>query len=161
VRHHLAQLNVARFKAPMDDPVMAAFVAELDPVNAIADGTPGFVWRLQTEEGNATGIHAFDDDLMLVNMSVWESVEVLADFVYRSGHIDVMRRRREWATRMAEAHMCLWWIPAGTIPTLGEAIDRLDQLREHGPTPRAFTFKKRFSSGEAALASPEDWLCPA
>ena len=159
--HHLAQLNVARFKASMDDPVMAGFVEALDPVNEIADAAPGFVWRLQTEEGNATSIHIFEDDLMLVNMSVWESVEALADFVYRSGHIDIMRRRREWATRMVEAHMCLWWIPSGTTPTLEEAVDRLDHLRDEGPTPRAFTFKKRFSPGEAELASPEDWLCPA
>jgi hypothetical protein len=159
--HHLAQLNVARFKAPMEDPAMAGFVEQLDPVNEIADAAPGFVWRLQTEEGNATSIHIFADDLMLVNMSVWESVEALADFVYRSGHIDIMRRRREWATRMVEAHMCLWWVPAGSIPTLDEAVERLDHLREEGPTPRAFTFKKRFSPGEAELASPSDWLCPA
>jgi hypothetical protein len=161
VEFHLAQLNVARFKFPMDDPRMAGFADALDPINAIADGTPGFVWRLQTEEGNATSIHAFEDDLMLVNMSVWESVEALADFVYRSGHIDVMRRRREWATRMVEAHMCLWWLSAGEIPTVEEAIERLDHLREHGPTPQAFTFKRRFSPGEAELASPDDWLCPA
>jgi hypothetical protein len=163
VQHHLAQLNVARFKAPIDDPVMAGFVEALDPINAIADAAPGFVWRLQTEEGNATSIHAFEDDLMLVNMSVWESVEALADFVYRSGHLEVMRRRRQWATRMVEAHMCLWWLPAGTLPTVEEAIDRLDHLREHGPTPRAFSFKKSFSPGEAAVASPgeEVWFCPA
>jgi hypothetical protein len=98
-----------------------------------------------------------------VNMSVWESVEALADFVYASGHLDVMRRRREWATRMAEAHMCLWWVPAGTLPTIEEAIARLDHLREHGPTPHAFSFKKRFSPSEAAVASPgeEVWFCPA
>ena len=161
--HHLAQLNVARFKLPLDDPRMSGFVEALDPINAVADGAPGFVWRLQTEEGNATSIHAFEDDLMLVNMSVWESVEALADFVYRSGHLDVMRRRRQWATRMVEAHMCLWWLPARAIPTVEEAIVRLDHLREHGPTPRAFTFKKRFSPDEAVVASPEDerWFCPA
>jgi hypothetical protein len=162
--HHLAQLNVARFKLPLDDPAMAGFVAALDPINAIADRAPGFVWRLQTEEGNATSIHVFEDDLMLVNMSVWESVELLADFVYASGHLDVMRRRRQWATRMVEAHLCLWWIPAGTLPTLDEALDRLDHLREHGPTPHAFTFKQRYSSGEATVASPEEderWFCPA
>lgn len=160
---HLAQLNVARFKAPPGDPVLADFMAALDPINAIADEAPGFVWRLQTEEGNATSIHAFDDPVMLVNMSVWESVEVLADFVYGSQHLDVMRRRREWTTRLVEQHMCLWWIPAGSLPTVEEAKERLDGLRENGPTPYAFTFKTRFSPDEATVASPEDerWFCPA
>ena len=158
---HIAQLNIARFKAPMDDPAMAGFVEQLDPVNALADAAPGFVWRLQTEEGNATSIHAFEDDLMLVNMSVWESVEALAGFVYRSMHVAVMRRRREWAERMRDAYVVLWWIPAGHTPTVEEAKSRLEHLREHGPTPSAFTFKRRFSPDEAALASPEDWLCPA
>jgi hypothetical protein len=163
VGFHLAQLNVARFRLPMDDPAMAGFVEQLDPINALADAAPGFVWRLQTEEGNATAIHAYEDDLMLVNMSVWESVEALAEFVYRSGHVGVMRRRREWAERMAEAYMCLWWVPAGETPTVEEAQGRLEHLREHGPTPRSFTFKKRFPPGEATVASPEDErdLCPA
>jgi hypothetical protein len=163
VEHHLAQLNVARFKMPLDQPAMAGFVAALDPLNAIADATEGFVWRLQTEEGNATAIHAFDDDLMLVNMSVWESVEALADYVYGREHVAVMRRRREWAVRMAEAYLCLWWIPAGSIPTVEEAKERLEHLRESGPTPYSFTFKRRFSPGEATEASPEDerWFCPA
>jgi hypothetical protein len=156
VHYHLAQLNIARFKLPMEDPAMAGFVEQLDPINALADEAPGFVWRLQTEEGNATSIHAFEDDLMLVNMSVWESVEALADFVYRSGHIEVMRRRREWATRMPEAYMVLWWVPAGELPSVEEAKGRLAQLRERGPTPQAFTFKERFSPDEAAVASPED-----
>src|SRR4051812_50038410 len=105
----------------MDDPSLADFVEQLDPINALADGWPGFVWRLQTEEGNATSIRAFEDDLLLVNMSVWESAEALADFVYRSGHIEIMRRRREWATRMLEPYMVLWGLPAGRVPTVGEA----------------------------------------
>jgi hypothetical protein len=160
---HLAQLNVARFRAPLDDPAMAGFVAALEPINALADGWPGFVWRLQTEEGDATSIRAFDDDLMLVNMSVWESVDALAGFVYRSGHLDVMRRRREWATRMVEAHLCLWWVPVGATPTVEEALERLEHLREHGPAPSAFTFKRRFSPAEAPVAERRDepWFCPA
>jgi hypothetical protein len=163
VTFDLAQLNVARFKAPLDDPLMAGFVAALDPINALADGWPGFVWRLQTEDGNATAIRAFDDDLMLVNMSVWRSVEALADYVYRSGHLDVMRRRREWATRMAEAHLVLWWVPAGATPTVEQAKERLGHLREHGPTPYAFTFKRRFAASQAPAGSEHDerWFCPA
>jgi Domain of unknown function (DUF3291) len=161
--HHVAQLNIARFKLPLDDPAMAGFVEALDPLNAIADGAPGFVWRLQTEEGNATSIHAFEDDLMLINMSVWESVDALAAYVYGPDHVAVMRRRREWAERMVDAYLVLWWVPAGWIPTIEEAKERLEQLREHGPTPQAFTFKKRFTPDEAAVASPEDerWFCPA
>jgi hypothetical protein len=161
--HHLAQLNIARFKLPLDDPAMAGFVEALDPLNAIADAAPGFVWRLQTEEGNATSIHAFVDDLTLVNMSVWESIEALAGYVYGRDHVAVMRRRREWAERMGEAYLVLWWIPAGSIPTIEEAKERLEHLRANGPTPRAFTFKRRYASGEAAVASPEDelWFCPA
>jgi Domain of unknown function (DUF3291) len=148
--HYVAQLNIARFRAQMDDPGMAGFVEQLDPINALADGSPGFVWRLQTEEGNATSIRAFDDDLMLVNMSVWESIDALAGFVYRSGHVEVMRRRREWAEQMKEAYMCLWWIPAGHIPAIEEAKERLEHLRRRGPTPAAFTFKRRFAPEEDA-----------
>jgi Domain of unknown function (DUF3291) len=140
---------------------MAGFLAALDPLNAIADVAPGFVWRLQTEEGNATSIHAFGDDLMLINMSVWESVDALAGYVYGPDHVAVMRRRREWAQRMEEAYLVLWWIPAGSIPTIEEAKERLERLRVHGPTAHAFTFKKRFSPDEAVVASPEDWLCRA
>ena len=127
----------------MDSPVMADFAAQLDPVNAIADGAPGFVWRLQDESGNATAIRTSNDDLM-VNMSVWESADALWDFVYASDHLAVMRRRREWFERM-DLFMCLWWVPAGQLPDVAEAEARLEHLREHGPTPQAFTFKQRFA----------------
>jgi Domain of unknown function (DUF3291) len=141
---HLAQVNVGIPRGPMDSATMAGFVARLDAVNALADGAPGFVWRLQDEGGNATAISVFDDPGLIVNMSVWESVEALWDFVYDGRHLEVMRRRREWFTRMAEAFMCLWWVPAGEIPTVGDAEDRLTRLRAEGPTPYAFTFKQRF-----------------
>jgi uncharacterized protein DUF3291 len=139
---HLAQINIARFKAPIDDPLLAGFVEMLDPINALADVAPGFVWRLQTDAGNATSIHAFDDDLILVNMSVWASIEELNAFVYRSGHFEVFRRRREWTEHMEQAYLALWWISAGTIPTVEEGKRRLDLLIERGPTPEAFTFKQ-------------------
>ena len=142
--HHLAQLNIGRTKAPLDSELLSGFVEALEHVNALADSSPGFVWRLQTEEGDATSIRAFEDELMIVNMSVWDSVEALWDFVYDSGHLEVMRRRREWFTRMREAFMCLWWIPAGELPTVADAEDRLERLRAEGPTPYAFTFKQRF-----------------
>lgn len=161
---HIAQLNVARLKGSLDDPRMAGFVAALDPTNAIADDAPGFVWRLQTEDGDATTIRAFDDDLMLVNMSVWRSIEELAAYVYASGHLDVMRRRREWVDRIAESHLVLWWIPEGSVPTVEEARERLEHLRRHGPTAHAFTFKARFSDPDEAQVRVEQddrWFCPA
>ncbi|MFE3582072.1 DUF3291 domain-containing protein [Streptomyces vinaceus] len=146
---HLAQLNVATLRYPLDDPRMAAFVELLDPVNAAADATPGFVWRL-VEEGaaDATELRPAGDDV-IVNMSVWETREALWDFAYRSGHLEVMRRRREWFERHVEAHLVLWWVPAGHLPTIDEALERLADLREHGPSPRAFTFTSSYTAAEA------------
>jgi len=152
--YQLAQVNVARMRGPIDSPVMAEFVAQLPAVNALADHSPGFVWRLQTEDGNATSLRSFEDDRMMINMSVWESIDVLSDFVYRSGHVDVMRRRREWFERM-EMHMALWWVPVGHIPSIDEALERIDHLREHGPTPYAFTFKARFLVDEKLVIYEE------
>jgi hypothetical protein len=154
---HLAQLNIALPREPLESPLLAEFVAALEPANAIADRSPGFGWRLQTEEGDATGIRAFGDDRLIVNMSVWESVEALRAFVYSGDHLAVMRRRREWFERMGEAFLALWWVPAGNVPTLGEAEERLDHLREHGPTPRAFTLRQHFAPlGERALEDERD-----
>jgi hypothetical protein len=137
-------------------------VALLDPINAVADEAPGFVWRLQTEDGNATAIRAFGDDRLIVNMSVWESIDHLADFVYRSAHVEVMRRRREWFERI-RLFMTLWWVPAGHLPKVAEAEERLEHLRAHGPTPFAFTFKSRFPSPDAdgGLVLDEELGCPA
>jgi hypothetical protein len=159
---HIAQLNIGRARGPIDGPVMAEFMALLDPVNAVADASPGFVWRLQTEEGNATALRPYEDDRMIVNMSVWESIDALAAFVYRSGHVDVMRRRREWFELM-KPYMVLWWVAAGAIPTVDEAKERLEHLRVNGPTPYAFTFKARFPSPDAdtALVVDDDLRCPA
>ncbi|MGW7328872.1 DUF3291 domain-containing protein [Streptomyces sp. NPDC054840] len=147
---HLAQLNVATLLHPFDDPCMAPFVEMLDPVNAAADAAPGFVWRL-VEEGadDATGLRPAGEDVV-VNLSVWETQEALWDFAYRSGHLEVMRRRREWFARHIEAHMVLWWVPAGHLPTVGEALERLADLRAHGPSPRAFTFASAYTADEAA-----------
>jgi heme-degrading monooxygenase HmoA len=142
--YHLAQVNIAIPKEPPGGPLLAEFMAALDSVNAVADASPGFVWRLQDEDGNATAIRAFDDDTM-VNMSVWESLEALRAFVYSSRtHLDVMRRRREWFEDHVEAFQALWWIPAGHIPTVAEAEERLLLLRASGPSPEAFTFRRHF-----------------
>ena len=166
----LAQVNIGRMREPLDSPLLAEFVAALDPVNAAADAAPGFVWRLQTEDGNATAVHAFEWDRagsagVLVNMSVWESVEALAAYVYSDTHRQVLRRRREWFERMAEAQTALWWIPRGHTPTTDEAEERVIHLREFGPTPYAFTLKEYFPPSETAgsgpARSPEEWTCPA
>jgi hypothetical protein len=161
--HHLAQLNVGRAKAPLDADTMADFMALLDPINELADSSPGFVWRLQDEEGTgATGIKVSEDEQFIVNMSVWESIDALWDFVYDSAHLDVMRRRREWFERHVEPFQVLWWVPAGHIPTPQEALARLDHLRAHGPTPEAFTFKIRFEEpGAPEPALDERDPCPA
>ena len=141
---NVAQLNVGRAVAPLDSSELAEFVAALDRINALAERSPGFVWRLQSDSGNATDIRVSDDPNFLVNMSVWSSLESLFDFVYRSAHTQVLVRRREWFERPTEAYQVLWWIPAGHIPTVQEALARLEELRRNGPTPRAFTFSRKF-----------------
>ncbi len=143
-QYHLAQYNLARLVAPLDDPLLADFVANLDPINGLGDRTPGFVWRHQTEDGNSTSVRVRGDPLILINFTVWEDIESLFEFTYRSGHAELYRRRREWFEAPSEAHLVLWWIPAGHIPTVDEGEERLDHLRAHGPTPHAFTFKQRF-----------------
>jgi hypothetical protein len=160
--YHVAQCNIGRVLAPLDSPQLAGFVGLLEPVNRMADQAPGFVWRLQTEAGDATAIRAFDDDMLLLNMSVWESIEKLAEFTYRTPHRDVMRRRREWFERLADAYLVLWWIPAGTLPTVADAKVRLDKLRRDGPSPEAFTFRSPFPAPDASGAGDlvgEDWFC--
>jgi Domain of unknown function (DUF3291) len=152
---HIAQLNVGRAVAPPGSPGLADFMAALDRINALAESSPGFVWRLQSDSGNATDILVSDDPQSLVNMSVWSSVESLFDYVYRSAHTDVMKRRREWFEKPTEAYQVLWWIPAGHVPGVAEALERLAHLRREGPTSHAFTFGRRYPPpGEAG--SPEN-----
>jgi hypothetical protein len=161
--HHIAQLNVARLLEPLDTPRLADFVAALDPINALADSSPGFVWRLQAEGGDATSIRVYDDEMIIVNMSVWESIEALAAFVYKGPHTQVMRRRREWFEHLKDAYTALWWLPAGELPSVADAQRRLEQLRQHGPSEVAFGFKRPFPppDGKAAPTVDGGWLCPA
>ncbi len=143
----LAQLNIAQMKGEnMDDPIMARFKEQLDDVNALAEASAGFVWRLKDETGNATDIQAFDDPKMIVNMSVWDNFSALEGFVFNGHHLEVMKNRRDWFNKMATMHAVLWWIPVGHIPTVEEAKARLDYLQEHGPTPHAFTFRQKFEA---------------
>jgi Domain of unknown function (DUF3291) len=152
---HLAQLNVAVMKEALDSPVMADFVANLDRINELAERSPGFVWRLQTDEGDATGLRPLGD-LTLVNMSVWRDLASLSDYVYRSAHVEIMRRRREWFERMTETFVVLWWLPRGHRPDIAEAIDRLELLKAEGPSAEAFTFRTAYSPPDAGAPSRRD-----
>src|SRR5260370_10577488 len=135
MRYHLAQINISRLVAPLDDPKIAEFVAQLEPINALADRAPGFVWRLQSESGNATDIAYSDDPFIIVNMSVWESIEALREFAYKSGHVQVFRDRAQWFEKAAKPMYCLWWVPAGHRPTLAQARDRLEHCTAAEGTP--------------------------
>lgn len=143
MKYHLAQYNIAKLIEPLDTPRLADFVANLDPLNKLADEWPGFVWRHQTAEGNSTAIRVRDDPAIIINFSVWESVEALFEYAYHSRHVEIFRRRREFFETMEAPFAVLWWVPAGHEPSVEEAEERLDYLREHGPTPYAFTFKSR------------------
>ena len=142
---HLAQINVGRIAAPLDSPELRDFVDNLDRINALAERSPGFVWRLTGDGNDATDIHAFDDPTMLMNMSVWTDLAALGAYVYRSDHIAIMRRRREFFQAPTQPIVALWWVPAGTIPTIAEGVARLEHLRLHGPTPFAFSFRQPFA----------------
>lgn len=167
----LAQVNVGRLVAPLDDPQLADFVAALDPVNAVADSAPGFVWRLQTDDGNATAVRAFEWDAagsagIIVNMSVWRDLEHLAAFVYSDIHRQVLRRRRQWFQRMQEAYTACWWVASGHRPSTDEAEDRILHLRAHGPTAHSFTLRDSYPPPDAAQSEQpirglDDWFCPA
>jgi hypothetical protein len=142
--YHLAQYNIAWLVAPLDDPRQADFQANLDPINQLAEATPGFVWRHQSADGNSTSVRVRNDPRILINFSVWESVESLFEYAFHSKHVEVFRRRREWFDHDEEPYAVLWWIPEGHIPSVAEAEERLALLKQHGPTDHAFTFKQRF-----------------
>jgi hypothetical protein len=142
--HELAQLNVAQPLGPLDAPVMAEFMASLEKVNALAEASPGFVWRLKGEGNDATDLRPMGDNV-IVNMSVWRDVAALSDYVHKSGHVDYLKRRREWFSRVAEAYVVLWWVPRGHRPTVEEGVARLMHLRSNGSTVHAFTFRDAHS----------------
>ena len=152
--YQLAQVNIGRALAAPDDPLMQGFMSRLEEINQLAEATPGFVWRLQTDAGDATALRPYEDERILINMSVWESPDHLAAFAYRNmDHRGVMRRRREWFEEM-KVYMALWWIPAGHTPTIAEAMEKLALLEKLGPTPDAFTFKKPFPPPSGASVAP-------
>ncbi len=146
---HLAQINVARLLHPLDAPQTAAFVEGLEPINALAESAPGFVWRLKDETGNATNFNPMDGDAMIiVNMSVWEDLESLKSFAFKTAHAEYVRRRFEWFEKMKEAYQALWWVKVGHVPPVSEAAARLKFLRQHGETAKAFTFRKVFEPNQ-------------
>lgn len=155
---HLAQLNIGRSRYPIDDPRMGGFVNRLAEINALAEASPGYVWRLQSDIGNATDIRVTDDPMVIANLTVWESAEQLYEFSYHTAHLEVFRLRRGWFEQWPGPHLVLWWIPAGSIPTLTEALARLERLAADGPTPGAFTLKVRFPAptemAEAVSSAP-------
>jgi hypothetical protein len=142
--YHLAQINIARMLAPIDDPIMIDFVAQLPPINALAEQSPGFVWRLQSASGDATSIKVYDDDMIIINLTVWEDVDTLREFVYKGNHFGVLRDRKRWFEIFKGSYYALWWIPAGHLPDTEEGKERLEYLREHAESPFAFSFKNIF-----------------
>lgn len=163
--YHLAQINIGRALVPTDHPQFADFMAALAPINALADAHPGFVWRFQTDDGNATAVRPYDDDRMMINFSVWKDIESLREFTYSGAHVAIMRRRREWFEKMADLFMALWWVPAGHRPSVQEAVAKLEHLRQSGPSPEVFTFREFYPAPDAnvqatvptSIADP----CPA
>lgn len=144
MRYQLAQINIARAVADLESEQMAGFVARLDEINALADHSPGFVWRLQSDAGDATTFRIFNDPSILVNISVWQDMASLRDFVYKSVHVELIRDREAWFSKMIEAHQALWWVPAGHTPTPEEGEQKLEYLRQHGPSDKVFTFARAF-----------------
>jgi hypothetical protein len=143
---HLAQVNIGTALHPLDAPEMADFTQNLDKINGLGKGAPGFVWLLEGSSGyGATDVRWPNDPEMLVNMSVWESVDALREFAFKSEHVEIMRRRREFFVVLKEAFAALWWVPAGTLPTVAEAYERVEHLKKHGPTAYAFTFQRPFA----------------
>jgi hypothetical protein len=142
--YQLAQINIGRALAEMNDPLMHGFVSRLAEINKLAEESPGFVWRLQTPEGDATALRCFPDPLMIVNLSVWESLEALKDYTYKTLHATLLKDRKAWFEQLEQPHLVMWWVPAGHIPTIEEAKEKLELLSKHGPTAEAFTFSKAF-----------------
>jgi hypothetical protein len=161
--YQLAQLNVASMKAPLDSPAMAEFAGNLERINRLAEESPGYVWRLESDSGDATAFRPLGENV-LVNLSVWADLEALSRYVYKSSHVEIIRRRREWFDRMSAASLVLWWVPTGHRPTLEEALDRLELLRTQGPSPAAFTFGHAYGPPDSASQDDAFGLgdaCPA
>jgi Domain of unknown function (DUF3291) len=154
--YHIAEINVARMKGvDINDPIMKEFVENLDKVNGIAESSEGFVWRLKDENNNATSLNPYNDEQVIINLSVWESIETLENFMYKTFHSEFLKRRKEWFQTYGKAHTAMWWIPVGKLPTLLEAIDKLDYLQKNGPTEQVFDLRNKFTA--PAITKSEDY----
>ncbi len=142
--YQLAQVNIARMKADLDDPVMSGFVQRLDEINALADSSAGFVWRFQADTGNATYLRPFEDQRILLNLSVWATLEDLKHYVYGSKHLELLRSKTAWFTKLSEAHLALWWIQKGHLPSVGEALEKLRLIQQTGTSPDAFSLVQSY-----------------
>ncbi|WP_136480967.1 DUF3291 domain-containing protein [Cognatitamlana onchidii] len=151
--YHLAQVNIAKRKASLDDPIMVDFVNNVNKINGIADQSDGFIWRMKDEDKDL-GIEIFHDDSIIINISVWKDLGSLFNYTYKSGHIDVFKRKKEWFINTKKAHMAFWYVPAGYRPNFQDAKNRLDYLDEHGESPYAFSFKSKFSPEDALTYNP-------
>jgi Domain of unknown function (DUF3291) len=162
---HLAQVNIGRARGALTDAVMQGFMARLEEINALAERSPGFVWRLQTEDGDATAVRPYPgEDRIMINLSAWTDLAALREYVFKSAHAGVMRQRRDWFERFEGVYVALWWVPVGHRPTVGEAVERLAHLEKHGPTPFAFSFQQAFDPEGLPIArerSTWDDACPA
>ena len=155
MKYQLAQINIAKIIAPLDNPVMKDFVDNLDRINDLAETSEGFIWRLKDESNSATNLRVFDDDMIIVNMSVWNDIDSLMNYVYKTDHAIFLRRRKEWFEKMPDAFMALWYVPEGSTPSVADAVVRLEYLKAHGETPYAFTFRKKYLPEEAGLFNRE------
>ena len=148
-KYLIAEINIARMRGVnINDPIMKEFADNLDTVNAIAESSEGFVWRLKDDSNNATSLNPYDDEQIIINVSVWESIELLENFMYKTFHAEFLRRRKEWFHRFGKVYTAMWWTPRGQYPTMQEAADKLAYLQQHGPTELVFDFKKKFEAPE-------------
>ena len=150
----LAEANLAWMRYPLDDPRMADMRDEIDRINALGDNSPGFIWRFRTAEGDATDVRVLDDPRVLFNLSIWRSVDDLRHYVYRTEHAAFLRRRRDWFVRPPKPPLAMWWVPAGTRPTVDEAMQRLERLWREGPSSQAFPLTHPFGPNDGPAAPP-------
>ncbi|WP_226664729.1 DUF3291 domain-containing protein [Microbulbifer aggregans] len=153
--YHLAQVNIAYGIETLDHPVMAGFVAELDRLNALADISEGFIWRLQSDEGDATAFKLYDDEKIILNMSVWESIETLKSYVYSGEHLEILKQKKQWFEKTKSAHLVLWWVPAGEIPSIEDVKSKLSLIQKLGPSEQAFNFARAYPAPDSICIESE------
>jgi len=143
--YQIAEINVARMRGVnINDPIMKEFVDNLDKVNALAESSKGFIWRLKDESNNATNLNPFNDEQVIINISVWQSIETLENFIYKTFHTEFLKRRKEWFQSYGKAYTAMWWTPKGQYPAIQEAIEKLDYYQKNGPSELVFDFRNKY-----------------